>query len=177
MIRSARPEDAEEVLEIYRYYIEETAITFEYVTPSVEEFRKRIEKTLEKYPYLVYEEKGQILGYAYAGPLKERAAYSRSVELSIYIEREARKKGIGRGLYEALEEKLKEQGICNAYACIAYPVEEDPYLDRNSVDFHAHLGFRLIGRFHRCAWKFQSWYDMVWMEKLLLPTDKINKEI
>lgn len=177
MIRSARPKDAEELLEIYRYYIEETAITFEYATPSVEEFRKRIEKTLESYPYLVYEEEEGILGYAYAGPLKERAAYSRSVELSIYIEREARKKGIGRCLYEALEEKLKEQGICNAYACIAYPVEEDPYLDRNSVDFHAHLGFSLIGRFHRCAWKFESWYDMVWMEKLLLPIDKINKEI
>ncbi len=172
MIRSANPEDAEALLGIYAYYVEKTAITFEYDLPSVEEFRKRIENTLKQYPYLLYEEDGRILGYAYAGPLKERAAYNRSVETSIYVDKEARKGGIGRKLYEALEERLKEQKITNLYACIAYPIEEDPYLDRNSIDFHEHMGYELIGRFHKCAWKFRTWYDMVWMEKFIAPHEE-----
>ncbi len=172
MIRSANPEDAEALLGIYAYYVEKTAITFEYDLPSVEEFRKRIENTLKQYPYLLYEEEGRILGYAYAGPLKERAAYNRSVETSIYVDKEARKGGIGRKLYEALEEGLKEQKITNLYACIAYPIEEDPYLDRNSIDFHEHMGYELIGRFHKCAWKFRTWYDMVWMEKFIAPHEE-----
>lgn len=167
MVRSARPEDAEALLDIYSYYVEETAITFEYERPGIEEFRARIKNTLKRYPYLLYEEEGEILGYAYAGPLKDRAAYHRSVETSIYVDKKARKGGIGRSLYEALEERLKKQDITNLYACIAYPIEEDSYLDRNSVDFHAHMGYRLIGRFHQCAWKFQTWYDMVWMEKFI----------
>lgn len=172
MIRSARPEDAEALLDIYSYYVEETAITFEYVRPTVEEFQTRIENTLKRYPYLIYEEEGEILGYAYAGPLKDRAAYDWSVETSIYVNNKVRRAGIGRRLYEELEERLKKQNITNLYACIAYPIEEDPYLDRNSVDFHAHMGYELIGRFHQCAWKFQTWYDMVWMEKFIADNEK-----
>ena len=171
MIRSARPEDAEALLDIYAYYVEKTAITFECVRPSIEEFQARIEDTLKSYPYLIYEEEGKILGYAYAGPLKKRAAYARSVETSIYVDKEARKAGIGRSLYEALEESLKKQNITNLYACIAYPIKEDSHLNRNSVDFHAHMGYQLIGRFHQCAWKFQTWYDMVWMEKFIASHD------
>lgn len=172
MIRSARPEDAEALLDIYSYYVEETAITFEYVRPTAEEFRTRIENTLKRYPYLIYEEEGEILGYAYAGPLKDRAAYDWSVETSIYVNNKVRRGGIGRRLYEELEDRLKKQKITNLYACIAYPIEEGPYLDRNSVDFHAHMGYELIGRFHQCAWKFQTWYDMVWMEKFIADHEK-----
>jgi phosphinothricin acetyltransferase len=70
-------------------------------------------------------------------------------------------------LYEALEEKLKEIGILNLYACIGYPVEEDEYLTKNSAEFHAHLGYTKVGEFHKCGYKYGRWYDMIWMEKIV----------
>ena len=76
-------------------------------------------------------------------------------------------KGLGRVLYEALENALKKQNILNLYACIAYPEIEDEYLTKNSVDFHDHLGYRLIGEFRKCGYKFNRWYNMVWMEKFI----------
>lgn len=169
MIRTAVPEDAQAILSIYAPYIRSTAITFEYDVPTVAEFTRRIETTLQRYPYLVAEEGSRILGYAYAGPLKGRAAYDWSCELSIYLAPEAKGRGLGRALYGALEGRLKEMGITNLYACIAYPKEEDEYLTKNSVDFHRHLGFAPIGHFHDCGYKFGRWYDMVWMEKLIAP--------
>jgi len=165
MIRSARPEDAERLVELYRYYVEQTAISFEYEAPSVEEFRSRVENTLNNYPYLVLENGGRILGYAYAGPFKTRAAYARSCELSIYLDRRETRRGYGRALYEALETELKARGFLNLYACIASPVVEDEYLTRNSERFHTRLGYTTVGRFHQCACKFGRWYDMIWMEK------------
>lgn len=167
VIRSVVPEEAGRLLEIYSYYVERTAISFEYEVPTEEEFRHRIENTLKKYPYLVAEQNGKIQGYAYAGPFAKRAAYGWSCELSVYLDQYARKCGIGRKLYESLEERLKEMGMLNLYACIAYPEEEDEYLTKNSVRFHEHLGFKEVGRFHKCGYKFNRWYDMVWMEKLI----------
>ena len=167
MIRSATADDAARLLEIYGYYVERTAISFELETPSLAEFRERILKTLERYPYLVAEEDGVIVGYAYAGVFKARAAYDHCVELTIYLDRNAQKRGLGRKLYEALEAELQKRGFRNLYACIGYPVEEDEYLTRNSADFHAHLGFTEVGRFHRCGYKFGRYYDMIWMEKIL----------
>ncbi len=167
MIRSARPDDAGRLLEIYAYYVSDTAISFEYDVPSETEFRSRIVNTLKSYPYLVLIEDGVIQGYAYAGVFKDRAAYDRSCEVSIYVDRELRGRGLGRKLYEALEDRLKEQGILNLYACIAYPVTEDEYLTRNSEQFHGHLGFCTVGQFHKCASKFGRWYDMIWMEKMI----------
>ena len=166
-IRAALPEDAEELLEIYRPYVENTAITFEYEVPTVEEFRGRIENTLRKYPYLVAQEHGVILGYAYASPFKERAAYDWSVEISIYVQQDARRKGIGKKLYLALENCLKEQHILNANACIAYLEQGDAYLTTDSVRFHTSMGFQLVGEFHQCGYKFHRWYNMVWMEKMI----------
>lgn len=167
MIRMASPEDAEVILNIYAYYIEKTAITFEYDVPTMEEFRGRIEKTLKKYPYLILEDDGKIMGYAYAGPLKERAAYDWSVETSIYTIQGMAGRGYGRRLYEALEEVLKARGILNLYACIAYPIVEDEYLTKNSEQFHAHMGYKTIGEFHQCGYKFGRWYNMIWMEKMI----------
>ncbi|HJB06260.1 MAG TPA: GNAT family N-acetyltransferase [Candidatus Enterocloster faecavium] len=164
-IRAAVPEDAKTLLEIYRPYVEHTAITFEYEVPSEEEFEKRIRKVLSRYPYLVAEEDGQAAGYAYASPFKEREAYDWAVENSIYVDQNRKRRGIGGKLHEALEAALKEQGILNMNACIAWPREEDPYLTKNSVDFHGHLGYRLVGQFYQCGYKFGRWYDMVWMEK------------
>ena len=166
-IRRAKVSDAERLLKIYAYYVANTAISFEYHVPSVTEFRSRIENTLKKYPYLVLEEDGILQGYSYAGTFKVRAAYARSCEVSIYVDRGARGLGYGRKLYEALEEKLKAQGILNLYACIAYPVVEDDYLTKNSEQFHQHMGFRKVGEFHQCSFKFNRWYNMIWMEKII----------
>ena len=166
-IREAAVDDAARLLEIYAYYVEKTAITFEYDVPSLEEFRGRIAHIKERYPYLVIERSGVIEGYAYAGVFKDRAAYDRSCEMTIYLEREAVGGGLGRKLYEALEEALRAQGILNLYACIGYPDEADEYLDYNSAQFHEHLGYRTVGTFHQCGYKFGRWYSMIWMEKMI----------
>lgn len=166
-IHNATAEDAKRLLEIYAYYVENTAISFEIDVPSLDEFRARIENTLKKYPYLVVEENGIIQGYAYAGPFKDRAAYDHSCELSIYLDVSSKGRGYGRLLYEALEKKLKEKGILNLYACIGDPIVEDEYLTKNSERFHRHLGFVKVGEFHKCGYKFGRWYNMIWMEKII----------
>ena len=166
-LRIAKPEDAEEILKVYAPYVEKTAITFEYEVPSVEEFRGRIENTLQHYPYLVAEDETGILGYAYAGRFQTRAAYDWAVETSIYIRMDQKRRGLGRILYDALEEGLKEQGILNVNACIACTDQEDEHLTNDSIYFHKHLGYRLVGQFYQCGYKFGRWYDMVWMEKLI----------
>lgn len=166
-IRAATLEDAKALLAIYKPYVLETAITFEYDVPSVEEFEARIKKVMEKYPYLVAEINGVIVGYAYASAFKDRAAYDWCVETSIYLRKDVRGNGIGRKLYEVLEEKLKEQGILNANACITYVEVEDEHMTNASTRFHENMGYRLVGRFHQCGYKFGKWYDMIWMEKML----------
>ena len=176
-IQVASVEDAEELLAIYAPYVEKTAITFEYEVPSVEEFKGRIAHVLQRFPYLKAVEDGKILGYAYVSPFKERAAYGWSVETSIYVDENVKHKGVGRKLHEVLEAVLKEQGILNMEACIGYPEVEDEYLDKNSVNFHAHMGYRMIGEFKKCGYKFDRWYNMVWMEKLLDPEIKHPKPI
>lgn len=166
-IRDAQLEDAERILEIYAYYVEHTAITFEYDIPTLTEFRARMEKTMKQYPYLVIEQDGIIQGYSYAGPFVGRAAYGWSCELTIYLDHTMQKCGLGKELYTALETELKEMGFLNLYACIGYPTIEDEYLTKNSADFHAHLGFTTIGEFHQCGYKFDRWYNMIWMEKII----------
>lgn len=159
--------DAEALLAIYAPYVLHTAVSFEYDVPDVEEFRGRIQKTLERYPYIAAQIDGELVGYAYAGPFKTRAAYERSAETSIYIRRDMKRRGVGRTLYSALEDMLRAQGVTNLNACIACPVEEDEYLTNDSARFHERLGFSAVGRFHLCAYKFSRWYDMLWMEKLI----------
>lgn len=166
-IRTAVPEDTEALLEIYSYYVKNTAITFDYDVPSPEEFRAKMLHTLEHYPYLVIEQDGRIAGYAYAGPFVGRAAYDHSCEMTIYLDHAEHRHGLGRQLYTALEEELKNRGKLNLYACIGYPDPEDEYLTKNSSEFHAHMGYTLAGRFRKCGYKFGRWYDMVWMEKMI----------
>ena len=166
-IRIASPSDAPELLAIYAPYITKTAISFEYDVPSVEEFADRIRTTLEKYPYLAAESDGHIVGYCYVSILHGRQAYDWSVETSIYVDQNKKRIGIGKKLHEALEEELRNRGFLNMNACIAYPAQEDEYLTRDSVEFHTHLGYRMVGQFHQCGYKFHRWYDMVWMEKLI----------
>ena len=169
-IRTADPDnDAAALVEIYRPYVEKTAISFEYTTPSVEEFRERMKRTLEKYPYLVAESDGKIVGYVYVSPFVGRVAYEHSVETSIYLAPESHHQGIGKRLYGALKDVLRKMNVYNVYACIGVPEEGTSleFLDNNSMDFHAHMGYRLVGRFHRCGYKFHTWLDMVWMEKII----------
>ena len=166
-ISVAGPQDAEELLEIYAPYVRDTAVSFEYTVPSPEEFRQRIIHTLEKYPYLKAEKDGEVIGYAYAGPLHPRAAYAWSVETSIYVRESERKSGIGKALYASLEKALAAQNMTNLNACIASPVVDDEYLNHNSIQFHQHLGYSMVGEFHKCAYKFGRWYNMVWMEKII----------
>lgn len=167
MIRLATPKDAAEILKIYAPYVEDTAISFEYEVPSVDEFRDRIERTLERYPYIVAEQDDRIIGYAYVSIFHERKAYDWAVETSIYVDKNCKRNGCGMQLYQALEKILKKQHISNLYACIAYTEQEDERLTNDSMHFHEHLGYELVGTFKQCGYKFNKWYDMIWMEKII----------
>lgn len=166
-IRTAAAHDAGDLLGIYAPYVEKTAITFEYEVPGVEEFQGRIIRTLKKYPYLLAEKDGEVLGYAYTGAFVGRAAYDWAAEVSIYLREDKRGMGIGKRLYTALEGISRAQHILNLNACIGYPEEEDQYLTKSSVLFHTHMGYTMAGEFHKCGYKFGNWYNMVWMEKII----------
>lgn len=166
-VRNVTLNDAEILVEIYRPYVEKTAITYEYEVPSVSEFAGRIEAITKKYPYICAEENGEITGYAYAGVFKGRRAYDWSVETTVYVKQGKHRKGTGKALYQRLEEELNKIGIKNMYACVAVPEVCDEYLDFNSRDFHQHLGFEVCGKFTKCAKKFGRWYSMVWLEKFI----------
>lgn len=166
-VRNATLTDAPRLLDIYDYYVKNTAISFEWDTPSLEEFEDRMRKIMQRYPYLVILRNEQIEGYAYARAFVGRAAYDWSCEMTIYLDHNARKCGMGRILYEALETVLREMGVLNLYACIGYPEQEDEYLTTNSADFHKHLGYVKVGQFYKCGYKFDRWYHMIWMEKII----------
>lgn len=159
--------DAQALLQIYAYYVQNTAITFEYEVPSLDTFQTRIEQTLEKYPFIVARRQNEIVGYAYSGAFHSRAAYEHCAEVSIYLKPDVQKMGVGRSLYTILEKVSQAQHITNLYACIAYANTEDEYLTNNSFYFHQHLGYQLCGHFAQCGYKFERWYDMVWMEKMI----------
>lgn len=166
-IRNASVDDAKRLLEIYDHYVKNTAISFECETPSIDEFKARIERITKKYPYFVAVKDKKIIGYAYAAPFITRAAYDWSCELTIYIDKDKTKCGAGKMLYNAIERTLIGMGITNMYACIGYTEKEDEYLTNNSANFHAHMGFTLVGTFKKCGRKFDRWYDMIYMEKII----------
>jgi len=157
--------DADKLLEIYGYYVSETAISFEYDVPTIEEFENRIENISSRYPYIKAVADGEIIGYAYANVFKGRKAYDWSVETTVYVRKDNRQSGIGRALYTELEKQLKGMGILNMNACITVPQKEDSHLTNDSQLFHAKMGFTPVGTFHNSGYKFDTWYDMMWMEK------------
>jgi phosphinothricin acetyltransferase len=159
-IRTAREEDAAELLSIYAPYVRDTVITFELEAPDAGEFAGRIRNTLRKYPYLVAESGGEILGYAYASPFKTRAAYDWAVETSVYVRTGLRRHGTGTALYGALEQVLERMNIQNLNACITWPNPE-------SIGFHEKFGYKTVGHFTQCGYKNGAWRDVVWMEKHL----------
>lgn len=176
-LRIARVSDAHELLALYVPYVEETAISFETEVPSLEEFTQRMIKRLPQYPYIVAQSGGELLGYAYLSPFVGRAAYSWAAETTIYLRRDCRKMGIGKMLYTALESLARAQGIINLEACIGWTDEPDEHLTNNSAEYHAHLGYRMVGRFYKCGYKFGTWYDMVWMEKLIAEHPETPQDI
>ena len=159
-IRLAKPLDAAALLAIYAPYVENTAITFEYDVPTVEDFANRIEKTLKKYPYLVAEEEGAILGYAYASTYYARAAYDWAVELSVYVSQDARGKGVGSKLYDKLEDLLDQMGYMHFLACISLPNEA-------SLALHRKRGYQQVAHLPKIGYKFERWHDIVWLQKSL----------
>lgn len=166
IIRDATVNDIEAMLNVYAPYVENTAVSFEYEVPSIDEFRSRFEKITKKYPYFLAEDSnGKVLGYTYYSEFKNREAYRYSVETTIYLAKEACGRGIGRKLYEVLEKAAKAQNITNMNACIATCRTEDEYLTNRSYYFHEKMGYKLVGTFHNSGYKFDRWYDMVWMEK------------
>ena len=154
-IRTAAAADAEAILAVYAPYIRNTAITFEYEVPSPEEFRERITAILTRHPYLVAERDGGVLGYAYTHPFIGRAASGWSAEATIYLREDACKLGLGRRLYQTLEDVSRAQNILNLNASIAVSDSEDPYVTRNSAEFH------------KCGYKFGRWYNLIWVEKFI----------
>ncbi len=168
-IRVATADDARAIAGIYRHYVEETAVTFECVAPSVDEMRLRIGRTLQRYPYFVAERDGSVVGFTYAGPLRMRQAYDWSCEATVYVAASARGGGIGAALYGALEEALVKMGVLSVYACVAYADSEDEYLTDASMRFHERMGYRKVGEMRHCGSKFGRWYSIAWMQKDLGP--------
>ncbi len=161
VIRTAREADAPALLSIYQPYVIDTVITFEVAVPSAEDFAGRIKKTLAKYPYLVAELDGEIVGYAYASQFRTRAAYDWSAETSVYVKDGLHRTGIGSALYRALEDKLLKRGYVNLIACITYP-------NPKSVFFHEKFGYRRIGIMEKIGFKAGQWRDVLWMQKTLV---------
>ena len=166
-VRAAAPQDAERLLEIYIPFVisEDSSlsnVSFELEAPSLEEFRQRIVDISAKFPYLVAQVGDELWGYVYCHPYRERLAYQWSVEVTIYLAPVGQGKGLGRVLYEAMEEILRLQGITMAYSCITLGNE-------HSIKMHEALGYRLIGTFSKSGYKNGQWLDTVWLEKELQP--------
>ena len=160
MIRIAQENDVPAILEIYAPYILTTTATFEYDVPSQESFLRRFRDITAQFPWLVWEEDGQILGYAYASAPYSRAAYAWCAEPSVYLLPQAQGRGIGRKLYAALEAILKYQGYQVLYALITQE-------NSGSLQFHTRLGYRFSVLFPNCGFKFGRWLGLIWMEKRL----------
>ena len=159
-IRAAKLADIPAMLAIYREFVEHTAVSFEYVTPTEAEFIRRLQEHMAVYPWLVWEEGGEVLGYCYAGRAFERAAYSWNAEISCYLAASVRRKGIGRQLYAEVERILTAQGVQKVFAVVTSA-------NRPSVRFHEALGYRQCACFKEVGYKLGSWYDVIWLEKRL----------
>ncbi len=162
LIRLATAADAAAIRDIYAPYVTDACTSFEYEVPTVDVMLGRIVGVNRKHAWLVAEQDGRIIGYAYGAPHRARTAYQWSVEVSVYLDRSAQRKGIGRALYEALFERLRAQGYYNAYAGIALPNEA-------SVRLHEAMGFQSIGVFRAVGYKFGRWHDVGWWQMELRP--------
>ncbi len=176
VIRLINESDTLDVLEIYKYYVEHSIISFEYEAPSQEEYLQRMRVNTEKYPWLVCLLNNKIIGFAYGSTYRYRTAYQWSPESTIYISPDFHTKGIGRILYKTLFEILKLQGYYNVFAGVALP-------NQKSIGFHKAMGFEEIGIFKKVGYKHGNWHDTHWFqlslnEHILEPKNPIElKEI
>ena len=163
-LRTATPADAAGVLAVYRPYVEQTAISFEVASPTVDEYAQRIAQKLAHTTFIVAvdEATDAIAGFAYNGSFRERPAYDWASEISIYLAPEHQGKGLGSVLLDALEELMRAQGVVMSEACITSS-------NTDSIAFHAKHGYAVCGEHHRCGFKLGSWLDVTWMEKELSP--------
>jgi L-amino acid N-acyltransferase YncA len=157
LIRLATLADAEAIREIYAPFCEGTPVSFETEAPDIDEMRRRIAKTLESLPWLVREHEGEILGYAYASPHRERPAYRWSVDASAYVRDGHRRCGVGSKLYTRLFDLLRQQGFYTALAGITLP-------NPGSVGLHESLGFEIVGTYRRIGFKCGAWHDVAWYQ-------------
>ena len=162
MIRLATEKDLESMLAIYKPYVENTTYSFEYDVPCLRSFTQRYYDHVAQFPWLVWEEEGCVLGYAYAGAPWERAAYRWSAEVSIYLHPRAQGRGIGRQLYAVLEEILQRQGYRMVYALVTSE-------NTGSLAFHERMGYRVRTTFENCGYKMGKWLGVTWLEKQLNP--------
>jgi L-amino acid N-acyltransferase YncA len=169
-IRDATEHDAAACAAIYAPYVTDTAITFEYEPPTEAEMARRIAAAQRAHAWLVLEDDGRVVGYAYAGPYKERAAYRWSCEVSVYLEMGRRRSGAGRALYEALFARLAERGFRTLVAGMTLPNDA-------SEGLHRALGFEPIGIFRRIGWKHGQWRDVAWAQRLLSTDDGPPSEL
>lgn len=163
-LRLASEADIPQILAIYAPYVTDTTHTLEYSVPSLEEFTARFHAITRQFPWLVWEEDGVILGYAYGSLPFERAGYRWCAEASIYLHPSALRRGIGKKLYAALEQLLRLQGYRTVYAIITAA-------NTPSVAFHQATGYLHTACFPRCGYKFGALLDVIWMEKPLFPVE------
>jgi L-amino acid N-acyltransferase YncA len=159
-IRDATVEDGAACAAVYAPYVRDTAITFEYEPPTAEEMSRRIATAQAWHAWVVLEDGGRVVGYAYGGPYKERPAYRWSCEVSVYLEPGRRRSGAGRGLYEALFTRLAARGYRTAVAGTTLP-------NPASEGLHRSLGFEPIGVYRDIGWKHGRWHDVAWSQKVL----------
>ncbi|MPZ84510.1 MAG: GNAT family N-acetyltransferase [Actinophytocola sp.] len=163
-IREAAERDAPACAAIYAPYVTDTAITFESEPTSPEEMAARIATAARRHAWLVLEVEGRVVGFAYGGPYKARAAYRWSCEVSIYLERGRRRTGGGRALYDALLERLAERGFRTAVAGMTLPNDA-------SVGLHRALRFEPVGTYRRIGWKQGRWHDVAWVQRTIAPDE------
>ncbi|WP_324757991.1 arsinothricin resistance N-acetyltransferase ArsN1 family B [Haloarcula montana] len=168
-IRLARPADAPACREIYAPFVRDSAITFETDLPSEAAFTERLTETLEHRPWLVCEHDGQVLGYAYASPHRNRDAYKWAVESSVYVAEGARRSGVARGLYRSLFAVLERQGYRTVYAGITVP-------NQPSRAFHEAMGFDRVGTYENVGYKHGEWHDVEWWGRTLRDDDEAPSE-
>jgi L-amino acid N-acyltransferase YncA len=160
VIRLAAEHDAEQIQAIYALVVRSAAISFELEPPTVSQMRQRIIKTVERLPWVVCEQSGEILGYAYASPHRARTAYQWSVDVSAYVHVHNRRSGVGHAAYDALFKILTMQGFYNAYAGITLP-------NPASVGLHESMGFNPVGVYRSVGYKLGSWHDVGWWHLVL----------
>ena len=163
-IRIATTADLPRILEIYGPYVENTTYSFEYTVPSLEAFTQRFCAITRQFPWLVWEENGEVAGYAYGSAPFHRAAYSWSVEVSIYLSPAVQGRGIGRKLYAALEAILQKQGYRTVYSIVTSE-------NASSIAFHEAVGYTFLSHFPDCGFKFDRWLGITWLQKQLNSSD------